>query len=164
MKHRSIVRVGTGYDLHRLETGRSLIMAGINIPYEKGLAGHSDADVVIHAVIDALLGAAGLDDIGQLFPDTDPKYKNIDSAVLLAEALRQVHQAGYTPVNIDVTIIAQQPKLAPHKRPMRENLARTLGCDLSQVNVKAKTEEGLGFTGKKQGIAAYAVCIVHKKV
>ena len=154
------MRIGHGYDVHRLVEGRALIMGGVHIPYEKGLLGHSDADVLTHAVMDALLGAAALGDIGKHFPDTDPTYKGADSLKLAEHvaALRREH--GYRIGNIDATVIAQAPKLAPHIPVMKQNLARALGCDADCINVKATTEERLGFTGEGLGIAAHAVCLL----
>lgn len=152
-----------GYDVHKLTEGRDLILGGVPIPYEKGLLGHSDADVLIHAVMDALLGAAALGDIGKHFPDTDPKYKGISSMLLLEETARLLKEQGYVIGNIDATIIAQRPKMAPHIPQMRENLAKCLGISEAQVNIKATTEEGLGFTGNGQGISSQAICLIEKK-
>ena len=152
------MRVGTGYDVHRLVEGRKLILGGVEIPHTLGLLGHSDADVLVHAVMDALLGAAALGDIGQHFPDTDPAYEGADSLGLLAQVGQLLQDEGYVIGNIDATVIAQKPKLAPHIAQMKENIAKTLGLDLSQVNVKATTEEHLGFTGREEGISAQAVC------
>lgn len=152
-----IERVGIGYDLHRLASGRKLILAHVPIEYEKGSVGHSDGDVVLHAVIDALCGAAGLPDIGELFPDTDPRYKDADSGNLLTEALKEIHQAGYAPVNVDVIIHAERPKLSPHKAAMRASLAGLLGLDVDRVNIKAKTGEGLAPIGTGEAIACTAV-------
>ena len=152
-----IHRVGLGYDLHRLEPDRKLILAGVEVPYELGLFGHSDADVVIHAVIDALLGAAGLEDIGELFPDTDPKYKGADSGVLLQEVMQKVSEKGFRPVNLDVTIIAERPKLKEYKPLMRENLAGLLNIDKDSVCVKAKTNEKVGPEGEGKAIACHTV-------
>jgi 2-C-methyl-D-erythritol 2,4-cyclodiphosphate synthase len=154
-------KIGHGYDVHRLEAGRKLILGGIEIEHERGLAGHSDADVLIHAVIDALLGAAGLGDIGELFPDSDAKYKNISSLILLEKAA-EIIKKDYAIVNIDCTIVAEKPKLAPYKQAMKDNLSAVLKIDGSAVNIKAKTEEGLGFTGRREGISAYAVCMLEK--
>ena len=156
------MRVGMGYDVHRLVEDRDLIIGGVKIPYEKGLLGHSDADVLLHAIMDALLGAAALGDIGKHFPDTDPKFKGADSRALLREVCRMLDDNGYCVENIDATIIAQAPKMRPHIDTMRQNIADDLGISLSQINVKATTEEGLGFTGRKEGIAAHAVCIVER--
>ncbi len=152
------MRVGIGYDVHKLVEGRDLIIGGVSIDYEKGLLGHSDADVLVHAIMDALLGAAGLADIGTLFPDNDDSYKGISSIRLLEEVARRLD--GYKVVNIDSIIIAQAPKMMPHISQMRENIAKALGMDARDVNVKATTEEGLGFTGEKLGIAARAVCLI----
>ena len=154
------MRIGHGYDVHKLVEGRKLIMGGVEIPYEKGLLGHSDADVLLHAISDALLGAAALGDIGKLFPDTDPQFKGADSLKLMAEVYRQIQEKGYRVVNIDATIIAQRPKMRPHIDSMRSNIAKTLGVDIDCVNVKATTEEGMGFTGEGMGISAHAVCII----
>ncbi|MBE6929512.1 MAG: 2-C-methyl-D-erythritol 2,4-cyclodiphosphate synthase [Ruminococcaceae bacterium] len=154
------MRIGHGYDVHRLVPERKLILGGVEIPYEKGLLGHSDADVLLHAVMDALLGAAALPDIGQQFSDKDPAYAGISSVKLLARVSELIAQAGYTVGNIDATILCQRPKLAPHIPLMREIIAGTLGTELSQVNVKATTEEGLGFTGSGEGIAAHAVVLL----
>ncbi len=157
------MRIGSGYDVHRLTEGRRLILGGVEIPYEKGLLGHSDADVLLHAIADALLGAAALGDIGRHFPDTDPKYKGADSRKLLARVLGLISDNGYCIMNVDATIIAQKPKMAPHIEQMRQNIAETLQIAVSQVNVKATTEEGLGFTGAGEGIAASAVCLLQEK-
>ena len=156
------MRIGHGYDVHKLVENRKLILGGVDIPYEKGLLGHSDADVLLHAISDALLGAAALGDIGKLFPDTDQKYKGADSLVLLKKVATRLSCAGYRIVNVDSTILAQAPKLAPHIGKMRINIARALDIDLDAVSVKATTEEGLGFTGEKLGIAAHAVCLIEK--
>lgn len=155
-----MIRIGHGYDVHRLVEGRKLILGGVDIPHETGLLGHSDADVLLHAISDALLGAAALGDIGHLFPDNDPRYAGADSLLLLRKVGVHLFQAGYRIVNIDSTILAQAPKLAPHIRAMRQNIARVLELDPSAVSVKATTEEGLGFSGEKLGIAAHAVCLV----
>ena len=157
------LRIGTGYDVHRLTEGRDLILGGVKIPWEKGLLGHSDADVLVHAVMDALLGAAALGDIGQHFPDSDPAYKGADSLVLLKKVGTLIGERGYEVVNIDAAIIAQRPKMAPHIGTMRQNIARVLDMDVSCVNVKATTEERLGFTGREEGIAASAVCLLAVK-
>ncbi len=149
-----------GYDVHRLTEGRDLIIGGVKIPYEKGLLGHSDADVLLHAIMDALLGAAALGDIGKHFPDTDPKYKGADSLFLLGEVGRMLDESHYLIENIDATIIAQAPKMRPYIDQMRQNIADTLGIDLSQINVKATTEEGLGFTGSGEGISSQAICLL----
>ena len=154
------MRIGHGYDVHRLTEGRKLILGGVEIPWEKGLLGHSDADVLAHAIADALLGAAALGDIGKLFPDNDPAYKGADSLKLLAEVCRRVREAGYEIENIDATILAQAPKLRPYIDKMRENLAAACGISFGQVSVKATTEEGLGFTGTSQGMAAHSVCLL----
>lgn len=152
------MRVGLGYDVHRLVSGRKLIMGGVEIPYEKGLLGHSDADVLLHAIMDALLGGAALGDIGKHFPDNDDKYKNISSLLLLKETGKLLEENLYVIDNIDATIVAQQPKMRPYIEKMRENIANTLNIEIEQVNVKATTEEGLGFTGAMEGIASQAVC------
>lgn len=157
------MRVGMGYDVHRLTEERKLILGGVEIPWEKGLLGHSDADVLIHAVMDALLGAAALGDIGKHFPDTDPAYKGISSIRLLKHVSELLEQNGYKVGNIDATVIAQQPKMAPHIPQMRKNMADALGISESQINVKATTEEGLGFTGRGEGIASQAVCLLTEK-
>lgn len=154
------MRIGHGYDVHRLVDDRDLILGGVKIPYEKGLLGHSDADVLLHAVSDALLGAAGLGDIGKHFPDTDPTYKGADSMKLLACVVEKIRAAGYCVGNVDVTMIAQKPKLLPYIPQMQENIANTLGVSLSQINVKATTEEKLGFTGDGKGMACHAVCLL----
>lgn len=154
------IRIGHGYDVHRLVEGRRLVLGGVEIPYEKGLLGHSDADVLLHAISDALLGAAALGDIGKLFPDNDPAYKDADSLVLLRRVGARLKAAGFCPSNIDATVIAQAPKLAPHISEMRRKIAFALGIDVADVSVKATTEEGLGFSGEKLGIAAHAVCII----
>ena len=156
------MRVGLGYDVHKLVEGRDLIIGGVNIPHEKGLLGHSDADVLLHAISDALLGAAALGDIGKHFPDTDPKYKGADSLKLLEHVGQLLEEHLYVIENIDATIIAQRPKMAPHIQTMRENIAGALGLEVSQVNVKATTEEGLGFTGTGEGISSQAVCLIEK--
>lgn len=154
------MRIGHGYDVHRLVEGRSLILGGVYIPFEKGLDGHSDADVLTHAVMDALLGAAAMGDIGKLFPDTDDRYLGADSIALLREVDRRLTEAGYRLGNLDVTVIAQRPKLAPYINQMRQNLAAALRTELQNVSVKATTEEHLGFTGSGEGIAAHAVCLL----
>ena len=154
------MRIGHGYDVHRFAPERALILGGVSIPYEMGMLGHSDADVVLHAVMDALLGAAALRDIGYHFPDTDPQYKGADSLALLGCVAEKICQKGYRLGNLDVTIIAQVPKLAPYIPQMRENIAAQLSVDMDQINVKATTEEGLGFTGAKLGIACHAVCLL----
>lgn len=155
-------RIGHGYDVHRLADGRKLVLGGVEIPYPLGLLGHSDADVLVHAVMDALLGAAGLPDIGRLFPDSDAAYEGISSLRLLAEVGEKLSAAGYAVSNIDCTVVAQQPKLAGYTRRMCENMAEVLHIDASQVNVKATTEEKLGFTGAGLGIAAHAVALIGK--
>ena len=154
------MRIGHGYDVHRLVEGRALILGGVRIPFEKGLDGHSDADVLTHAVMDALLGAAAMGDIGKLFPDTDDRYLGADSIALLREVDRRLTEAGYRLGNLDVTVIAQRPKLAPYINQMRQNLAAALHTELQNVSVKATTEEHLGFTGSGEGIAANAVCLL----
>ena len=157
----SYMRIGMGYDVHRLVENRKLIIGGVEIPYEKGLLGHSDADVLLHAVMDALLGAAALGDIGKHFPDTDPAYSGISSLKLLERVGELLEEHSFLIENIDATIIAQEPKMRPHIDTMRENIARALGIDVSQINVKATTEEGLGFTGNKEGISSQAVCLLN---
>ncbi len=154
------MRIGMGYDVHRLVEERELIIGGVTIPYEKGLLGHSDADVLVHAIMDALLGATALGDIGQHFPDTDPAYKGISSIALLEEVGALLRKNQYHVVNIDSTIIAQEPKMKPHILQMREQIANALLVDLNLINVKATTEEGLGFTGSQEGMAANAICLV----
>lgn len=156
------MRIGHGYDVHKLVPGRDLILGGVKIDYELGLLGHSDADVLLHAVSDALLGAAGLRDIGYHFPDTDPKYKGADSRVLLREVREKVTAAGYRISNVDVTMIAQKPKLKPHIQQMTANIASDLQIDVSRVNVKATTEEHLGFTGEGLGMSCHAVCLLEE--
>ena len=155
------MRIGTGYDVHRLAEARDLVLGGVKIPYEKGLLGHSDADVLLHAVMDALLGAVALGDIGVHFPDTDEAYRGISSLVLLGQVSELLQQEHYIIGNIDATIIAQRPKLAPYIKLMRENIASVLGIEYNQVNIKATTEEGLGFTGAGEGIAAQAVALLN---
>ena len=157
------MRIGHGYDVHRLTQGRKLILGGVEIPFDLGLLGHSDADVLTHAVMDALLGAAGLGDIGRLFPDTDPAYAGADSLVLLDAVMERLRAAGYRVGNVDATVLAQRPKLAPHIPAMRANLARRMGVDADRVNVKATTEEKLGFTGAGEGMAAHAVCLLEEE-
>lgn len=154
------MRIGTGYDVHRLVEDRKLILGGVEIPYEKGLLGHSDADVLVHAIMDALLGAAALGDIGGHFPDSDPRYEGADSLALLREVCRILREAGFEPGNVDATIVAQAPKLAPHIPAMRRNIAAAMGLDTSCVSVKATTEERLGFTGEGLGIAAQAAALI----
>lgn len=156
------MRIGMGYDVHRLTEDRKLILGGVDIPYEKGLLGHSDADVLLHAIMDALLGAAALGDIGKHFPDTDPAYKGISSVELLKHVGGLLAEHGYRIGNIDATIIAQRPKMAPHIQAMRENTAKALNIDVDQINIKATTEEGLGFTGEGLGIASNAICMIEK--
>jgi len=156
------MRIGHGYDVHRLVEGRKLILGGVEIPWEKGLLGHSDADVLTHALMDALLGAAALGDIGKLFPDNDERYAGADSVELLREVTRRIGEAGYRVGNVDCTVIAQRPKLAPHIPLMRERLAEAMGVSLPQVSVKATTEEGLGFSGEGLGIAAHAVALIEE--
>ena len=157
------MRIGHGYDVHRLVAGRKLILGGVEIPFEKGLDGHSDADVLTHAVMDALLGAAALGDIGQLFPDSSAEYAGISSIELLRRVRAYLAGNGFAVVNIDATVLAQAPKLAPYRAQMREELARALGIDSSCVSVKATTEEGLGFTGRGEGIAAHAAALLEKQ-
>lgn len=154
------MRIGHGYDVHRLTEGRRLILGGVDIPFEKGLLGHSDADVLAHAIADALLGAAALGDIGKLFPDTDPAFAGADSLGLLAEVAKTVRAAGFAIGNVDATVLAQKPKLSPFIPRMRENLAAAMGIAVGQCSVKATTEEELGFTGSGEGIAAHAVCLL----
>ena len=156
------MRIGQGYDVHKLVEGRKLILGGVEIPYEKGLLGHSDADVLVHAVMDALLGAAALGDIGQHFPDTDPRYEGISSIELLKKVGELLEEKGYVVENIDATIIAQRPKLLNYRPKMAENIAQALHLDVSRVSVKATTEEELGFTGRKEGISSKAVCLLSK--
>ena len=156
------LRIGHGYDVHRLVEGRKLILGGVEIPWKKGLLGHSDADVLTHAVMDALTGAARLGDIGKLFPDTDPAYAGISSLKLLAEVSRLLKEKGYSVVNVDATLLAQAPKVGPYRPQMTVNLADAMGIDTEQVNVKATTEEGLGFTGDGSGMAAHAIVLLEK--
>ena len=157
------MRVGMGYDVHKLTEGRDLILGGVKIPWEKGLLGHSDADVLIHAVMDALLGASALGDIGKHFPDTDPAYKGISSLKLLEYVMDLLEKNGFSVGNVDAVIIAQKPKMAPHIPQMRKNLAEAMRIPKARVNVKATTEEGLGFTGRGEGIASQAVCLLEEK-
>lgn len=157
------LRVGHGYDVHRLVSGRKLILGGVEIPFEKGLDGHSDADVLTHAVMDALLGACGLGDIGRHFPDTDERYRGISSLLLLDHVATLLRQQGYGVVNVDVTLLAQAPKVGPYRQQMVENLASHLGITPEQINVKATTEEHLGFTGSGEGMACHAVALVEKR-
>ena len=156
------MRVGMGYDVHKLTEGRDLILGGVNIPWEKGLLGHSDADVLIHAIMDALLGAAALGDIGKHFPDTDPQYKGISSIELLKHVGKLIDEQLFVVENIDATIIAQRPKMRPYIEQMRQNIAEVLNLDLDQINIKATTEEGLGFTGSGEGISSQAICALEK--
>ena len=156
------LRIGHGYDVHRLAEGRKLILGGVEIPWDRGLLGHSDADVLVHAVMDALTGASRLGDIGKLFPDTDPAYAGISSLKLLAEVGRLLAEQGFAVVNIDATLLAQAPKIAPYKERMAENIAAALGIGAEQINVKATTEEGLGFTGDGSGMAAHAVALLER--
>lgn len=158
------MRIGMGYDVHKLVEGREMVIGGVNIPYEKGLLGHSDADVLLHAICDALLGAAALGDIGKHFPDTDPQYKGISSLLLLKKVGELLNDKYFLIENIDATIIAQAPKMRPHIDTMRQNIADALGIDISQVNVKATTEEGLGFTGSGEGISAQAICLLNSPI
>jgi len=153
-------RIGQGYDVHRLTEGRRLILGGVDIPWEKGLLGHSDADVLLHAVMDALLGAAALGDIGQMFPDTDERYAGADSLVLLRQVARRIAEAGFAVGNVDATVVAQRPRISPHAAQMRQNIADALGVEVSRVSVKATTEERLGFTGRGEGISAMAVALL----
>ena len=155
-----MIRIGHGYDVHRLTENRKLIIGGVNIPYEKGLLGHSDADVLLHAISDALLGAAALGDIGCIFPDNDEKYKDADSLVLLSQVVDLLEEEGFSVNNIDCTVIAQNPKMKPHIELMRKNISSACKIDISCVSVKATTEEGLGFSGSGEGIAAHAVCLI----
>lgn len=155
-------RIGTGYDLHRLEEGRPLVLGGVTIPYSKGLAGHSDADVLTHAIVDALLGAAALGNIGQLFPDDDPKFKDVESLWFLAETRDQLNVSGYSIVNVDATIIAQEPKLNPHLDAMREKLANSLRISVECISVKAKTNEGVGPEGRGEAISVHAVALIEE--
>lgn len=155
-----MIRIGHGYDVHKLVEGRKLIVGGVEIPHEKGLLGHSDADVLLHAVSDSLLGAAALGDIGCLFPDNDPKFEGADSLVLLKEVVSVLKNAGYKAVNIDCTLIAQRPKMRPHIDEMRKNIADACGIPVGFVSIKATTEEKLGFTGREEGISAHAVCLI----
>lgn len=154
------MRVGMGYDVHKLVENRKLILGGVEIEHEKGLLGHSDADVLLHAIMDSILGALALGDIGKHFPDTDEKYKGADSMKLLEHVYNLIKEKGYAIGNLDATIIAQAPKMAPHIQKMRENIARVLNTDINNVNVKATTEEGLGFTGNKEGISAQSICLL----
>lgn len=157
-----MMRVGIGYDVHKLISGRKLILGGVHIPYEKGLLGHSDADVLIHAIMDSILGACALGDIGKHFPDTKEEYKGIDSLKLLKEVSKLIMEKNYKIVNIDSIIIAQSPKMAPYIETMKENISNILGIHENQINIKATTEEGLGFTGRKEGIAAQSICMIEE--
>ena len=154
------MRIGHGYDVHRLVDGKPLILGGVHIPYKKGLLGHSDADAVLHATMDALLGAAALGDIGKHFPDTDEKYKGISSLSLLEEVVKMLEEKGHTTSNVDITILAEQPKMAPYINQMRENIAKVLKININNVNVKATTTEGLGFVGREEGIAVHVVSLI----
>ena len=158
------MRIGMGYDVHKLVTDRALILGGVTIPYELGLLGHSDADVLLHAIMDSLLGASALGDIGKHFPDTDPKYKGISSIALLKEVGKLLRNNNWTIENIDSTIIAQKPKMAPHIETMRRNIAEALEISFEQINVKATTEEGLGFTGEGKGISSQSICLITKTI
>ena len=157
-----MIRIGHGYDVHAFSENRKCIIGGVEIPYEKGLLGHSDADVLLHAISDSLLGAAALGDIGKHFPDTDPEFKGADSLVLLTKVNELLEREGYKVVNVDATVIAQAPKLAPYITEMRENIAKALKTDIDFISVKATTEEKLGFTGRKEGISAHSVCLIEK--
>ena len=157
------LRIGQGYDVHRLVEGRDLILGGVKVPYEKGLLGHSDADVLLHAIMDALLGAAAMGDIGKLFPDTDPVFKGASSVKLLEEVGRRLKEAGFDVVNVDATLVAQAPKVSPFTEAIRENTARALGISVEQVNIKATTEERLGFTGDGSGMSAQAIALLEKE-
>ena len=157
-----MIRIGHGYDVHAFSDNRKCIIGGVEIPYEKGLLGHSDADVLLHAISDSLLGAAALGDIGKHFPDSDPEFKGADSLVLLEKVNELLEQKGYKVVNVDATVIAQVPKLAPYILKMRENIAKALKIDVDFISVKATTEEKLGFTGRKEGISAHSVCLIEK--
>ena len=156
-------RIGYGYDVHRLTAGRSLVLGGVTIPWERGLLGHSDADVLLHALMDALLGAAALGDIGKLFPDSDPRYRGIDSRKLLRRVAVLLEREGYAVGNVDMTLVAQRPKVAPYIEAMRANIAADLGASITRVSVKATTEEGLGFTGSGEGMAAHAVALLTER-
>lgn len=158
-----MIRIGHGYDVHKLVEGRDLILGGVKIPHTLGLLGHSDADVLLHAISDALLGALALGDIGKHFPDTDPAYKGADSLVLLKAVVKLVEEQGYRLGNLDALVIAQKPKIAPHIEQMRQNIADACGAEISQISVKATTEERLGFTGREEGISAHCVCLLFKK-
>lgn len=154
------MHIGHGYDVHKLVENRKLIIGGVDIPYEKGLLGHSDADVLLHAISDALLGAAAFGDIGGMFPDNDPQFKDADSLVLLKKVVERLNKSGYSIGNIDATVIAQKPKMKPYIKKMRENIAKACGVDVDSISVKATTEEQLGFTGSGEGISAHAVCVI----
>lgn len=158
-----MIRIGHGYDVHRLVNGRKLILGGVEIPYEKGLDGHSDADVLLHAICDAIIGALSLGDIGKLYPDNDDKFLNINSRILLKDVAKRMAEAGYITGNVDATVIAQSPKLSPYIDQMKKNIAEDLSTNEQNINVKATTEEHLGFTGRSEGISAHAVCIIVKK-
>lgn len=158
-----MIRIGHGYDVHRLVNGRELILGGVEIPYEKGLDGHSDADVLLHAICDAIIGALSLGDIGKLYPDNDDKFLNINSRILLKDVAKRMAEAGYIMGNVDATVIAQSPKLSPYIDQMKKNIAEDLSTNEQNINVKATTEEHLGFTGRSEGISAHAVCIIVKK-
>lgn len=158
-----MIRIGHGYDVHRLVNGRKLILGGVEIPYEKGLDGHSDADVLLHAICDAIIGALSLGDIGKLYPDSDDKFLNINSRILLKDVAKRMAEAGYIMGNVDATVIVQSPKLSPYIDQMRKNISEDLSTNEQNVNVKATTEEHLGFTGRSEGISAHAVCIIVKK-
>ena len=157
------MRIGSGYDVHKLVENRKLIIGGVDIPYERGLLGHSDADVLTHSIMDALLGAAALGDIGKHFPDSDDKFKGISSIKLLKEVFYLLDGKGYSIINIDTTIVAQKPKMLPYIYNMRRNIAQALGIDIDQINIKATTEEGLGFTGSGEGISATSICLIENK-
>ena len=159
-----MTRIGHGYDVHRLVAGRKLILGGVEIPHTVGLLGHSDADVLTHALMDALLGALALGDIGHLFPDSDPAYEGADSILLLREVMKRIEAEGYQLGNADITVLAQAPKLAPHILNMRKTLSEAMGCAISQVSVKATTEEGLGFTGTGEGISSQAICLLTDRI
>lgn len=156
------MRIGHGYDVHRLKEGRKLILGGVDVPYERGLDGHSDADVLLHALMDALLGAAAMRDIGVLFPDNDDRFKGISSMLLLHEVVKRIENEGFRVGNVDVTVLAQRPKLKPFIPEMIENVAHAVHVDINRVNIKATTEEGLGFTGSGEGIACHAVCLLEE--
>ncbi len=158
-----MIRIGHGYDVHKLVENRKLIIGGVDIPYEKGLLGHSDADVLLHAISDSLMGAAALGDIGCIFPDNDPEFKDADSLVLLKEVVDLLERNGYSVVNIDSTLIAQKPKMRPYIDQMRKNIAKACNIDVSCVSVKATTEEKLGFTGREEGISAHSVCLIERE-